>query len=357
MTGPVVGIIANPVSARDIRRIISHAGNLQITDRANILLRILAGLAATGVAQVVMMPENAGIYGHLRRGLERATNAGEARFPALQLLDMRVCGDASDSATAARMMRKMNVGAIIVLGGDGTHRVVVAEAGAVPVAGVSTGTNNAFPEMREPTVTGLAVGLAVTGAVPAGDAFVGNKRLDVAINDRHEIALVDVAIVSERFVGSRAVWKAEGFRELFVAFAEPGAIGLSAIAGLVAPVKRGSPFGRRLVFDDPSRAPLRVAAPIAPGLIEDIGIARVETLDFDVPTALTVGSGSVALDGEREITFSERDRISVTLREAAFRTIDVAACMSCAARDGLFTRQSQITHWEVNNEQESISAG
>jgi predicted polyphosphate/ATP-dependent NAD kinase len=357
VTGPIVGIIANPVSARDIRRVISHAGNLQITDRANMLLRILAGLAATGIAQVVMMPENAGIHGHLRRGLDRATNAGEARFPALQLLDMAVCGDASDSVTAARMMRKMNVGAIIVLGGDGTHRVVASEAGTIPIAGVSTGTNNAFPEMREPTITGLAVGLAVTGAVPAGVAFMGNKRLDVAINDRHEIALVDVAIVRERYVGSRAVWKADSFRELFVAFAEPGSIGLSSIVGLVAPVKRGSPFGRRLIFDDPSAAPFRVSAPIAPGLIEDIGIARVETLDFDVPVAPTVGSGSIALDGEREITFSERDRISVMLREAAFRTIDVAACMSFAAGNGLFVHQSQITHWEVNHEQESISAG
>jgi predicted polyphosphate/ATP-dependent NAD kinase len=341
VTGPVVGIIANPVSARDIRRVVSHAGNLQITDRANILLRILAGLAATGISKVVMMPENAGIYGHLRRGLDRTANAGEARFPALQLLDMTVCGDASDSAAAARMMRRMNVGAIIVLGGDGTHRVVVSEVGDVPIAGVSTGTNNAFPEMREPTITGLAAGLAVTGAVPAGVAFAGNKRLDVAINDRHEIALVDVAIVRERFVGSRAVWKAESFRELFVAFAEPGSIGLSSIVGLVAPVKRSSPFGRRVVFDDPADAQFRVAAPIAPGLIEDIGIARVETLDFDTPTALTVGSGSIALDGEREITFSERDRIAVTLRHAAFRTIDVAACMSFAGGNGLFVENTK----------------
>ena len=341
MTCPVVGIIANPVSARDIRRVISHAGNLQITDRANILLRILAGLAATGISQVVMMPENAGIYGHLRRGLERAANAGEARFPALQLLDMTVCGDASDSAAAARTMRKMNVGAIIVLGGDGTHRVVVSEAGNVPIAGVSTGTNNAFPEMREPTITGLAAGLAVTGAVPPGVAFVGNKRLDVAINDRHEIALVDIAIVRDRFVGSRAVWKAESFRELFVAFAEPGSIGLSSIVALVAPVKRDSPFGRRLIFDDPADAQFRVAAPIAPGLIEDIGIARIDTLDFDTPTALTVGSGSIALDGEREIAFSERDRIQVTLREAAFRTIDVAACISFAAGNGLFVESTK----------------
>jgi predicted polyphosphate/ATP-dependent NAD kinase len=341
MTVPIVGIIANPVSARDIRRIISHAGNLQITDRANILLRILAGLAAAGISRVVMMPENAGLYGHLRRGLDRSANAGEARFPALQLLDMPVCGDASDSAAAARMMRKMNVGAIIVLGGDGTHRVVISEAGNIPIAGVSTGTNNAFPEMREPTITGLAVGLAVTGAVPVGLAYVGNKCLEIAINDRREIALVDIAIVRERFVGSRAVWKAESFRELFVAFAEPCSIGLSSIVGLVAPVKRSLPFGRRVIFDDPADAQFRVAAPIAPGLIEDIGIARIETLDVDAPVRLTVGSGSIALDGEREITFSERDRIQVTLRQAAFRTIDVAACMSFAASNGLFVESTK----------------
>src|SRR5262245_5149090 len=204
---PVVGIIANPVSARDIRRVVSHAGNLQITDRANILLRILAGLAAAGVREVVMMPENAGIYGHLRRALARAINNGEARFPELQLLEMKVTGQAGDSATAARMMRNMDVGAIIVLGGDGTHRVVVSESGDIPIAGVSTGTNNAFPEMREPTITGLAVGLAVMGAVPDAAAFVHNKQLEVGISHRREIALVDVAIVRERFVGARAIWK------------------------------------------------------------------------------------------------------------------------------------------------------
>lgn len=336
MTGPIVGIIANPVSARDIRRVISHAGNLQITDRANILLRILAGLAASGIKQVVMMPENAGIYGHLRRALSRQTQVEKIRFPQLQLLDMAVTGQAADSAAAARIMRKMDVGAIIVLGGDGTHRVVISESGNIPIAGVSTGTNNAFPKIHEPTVTGLAAGLAVTGAIPAAVAYADNKRLDIAINDRHEIALVDVAIVRDGFIGSRAVWKADGFRELFVTFAEPGNIGLSSIAGLTAPVTRTSPFGRRIVFEDPELAPFRVAAPIAPGLIEHVGIARIETLDFDTPTSLTVGSGSIALDGEREITFSERDRIHVTLRAAAFRTIDVPACMSFAASNGIF---------------------
>lgn len=336
MTSPVVGIIANPVSARDIRRIISHAGSLQITDRANIVLRILAGLTATGVSHVVMMPENAGIRGHVTRAMTRASNVGEARFPELTFLDMKVTGHADDSATAARMMRKMNVAAIIVLGGDGTHRVVVSECGNTPIAGVSTGTNNAFPEMREPTITGLATGLAVTGAVPAAAAFVDNKRIEVTVNDRHEIALVDVAVVRERFVGSRAIWKADGFRELFVTFGEPGGIGMSAIVGLLAPVKRSSPFGRRVIFDRPETAPLQLAAPIAPGLIETVGIERVDTISFDTPMALTVPAGSLAFDGERELTFSERDDVTVMLCDAAFRTIDVAACMAHAAARGRF---------------------
>ncbi len=339
MSGPLVGIIANPVSARDIRRIVAHAGSMQATDRANIVLRILAGLAATGVPEVVMMPEHAGIRAHVTRAMTRAANMGEARFPALRFLDMPVTGQAADSARAARMMCEMGAAAIVVLGGDGTHRVVAAESGDTPIAGVSTGTNNAFPETREPTITGLAVGLAVTGEAPASIAFVGNKRLEVSFNGAREIALVDVAIVGERFVGSKAIWKTEGFRELFVTFGEPGGIGMSSVVGLLAPVTRSDPLGRRVIFDHPETAPFKLMAPIAPGMIAPVGIDRVETIHFDRPLPLTVPAGSIALDGEREITFSEKDEITVTLRRAAFRTIDVAGCMTYAAAQGHFLEQ------------------
>src|SRR5262245_29341895 len=283
-----------------------------------------------------MMPENAGIRTHLARAMMRATNIGEARFPDLSFLEMRVTGQAGDSAIAARMMRKLEVAAIIVLGGDGTHRVVVSECGDIPIAGVSSGTNNAFPETREPTITGLGVGLAVTGAVPASAAFVTNKQLEVVINGRREIALVDVAIVDELFVGSRALWKTEGFREVFVTYAEPGGIGMSSIVGFLAPVKRSSPYGRRVILGRRDSVPTVLMAPIAPGLIEPIGVQRIETIDLDMPMPLTVSAGAIALDGEREITFSAADSISVTLRNAAFRTIDIAACMAHAAAQGSF---------------------
>jgi len=162
MAEPWVGIIANPVSARDIRRVIANAASLQITDRANIVLRVLACLKACGIQRVMMMPEAGGIRGHVKRGLDRSANQGEMEFPELSFVDMRVTGTVEDSRRAAAAMCAAGASAIVVLGGDGTHRAVASACGKVPLAGISTGTNNAFPEHREPTVTGLAVGLVVS---------------------------------------------------------------------------------------------------------------------------------------------------------------------------------------------------
>jgi predicted polyphosphate/ATP-dependent NAD kinase len=336
MSPPLVGIIANPVSARDIRRIISHAGNMPISDRANVILRLMAGMAATGVSNVVMMPEKSGICGYLNRDLKRATKQGKTCFPDLDILDMPVTGKAVDSSLAANIMSKMGVAAIVVLGGDGTHRVVVRECGNIPIASVSTGTNNAFPEMREPTITGLAVGLAVSSKIPPSVAFRPNKRLDVQVNDRQEMALVDVAIVRERYIGARAIWRTDSFKELFVTFGEPGGIGMSSIAGLLAPVTRAEPHGLHIIFSPLDKASFTVNAPIAPGLMAPVGIDRVNDLKFDQPVSITASAGSLALDGEREISFSEKDQIFVVLREAAFKTIDVSACMAHAATENLF---------------------
>ena len=232
--GSAIGIIANPVSARDIRRVIANATALQITDRANIVLRVLSCVKACGVEQVYMMPENGGIRHHVRRGIDRAENQGLKQFPKLEYLDYKISGTVDDTLKAARLMREKGVAAIVVLGGDGTHRAVVTGCGDVPIAGISTGTNNAFPEHREPTITGLAVGLAVTGKVPPRVAFLPNKKIVVRVNEQEEIALVDVAVVTERYIGARALWRTETFRELFVTFADPEVIGMSAIAGLLS---------------------------------------------------------------------------------------------------------------------------
>ncbi len=336
-----VGIIANPVSARDIRRIISHAGNLPINDRANIVLRMLTGLSAVGVEEVVIMPENGGIRTQLMRTIDRETRMGSLRFPKVSYLNMPVTCTSQDSAEAARQMHDQGVGAIVVLGGDGTNRVVVSRCGNIPIAGVSTGTNNAFPELREPTITGLAVGLAVTKQVPCDHAYSYNKRLEVMVNDAREIALVDVAVVAERFIGARAIWKTESFRDLFVTFGRPDGIGMSSIVGLLAPLDRLTPEGRRVRLVPLEKAKARLVAPIAPGLIETVGIGSVEKVTPDTLYLPSVSAGSFALDGERELTFRETDDISVRLQTDAFRTVNVPACMAYAAKHGLLHREAE----------------
>ena len=102
----------------------------------------------------------------------------------------------------------------------------------------------------------MAVGLYAAGRLRAEQALAPNKLLEISINDgrRRDIALVDAVISTERYVGARALWKTESLRALYLTFADPQAIGMSAIGGLLHPVGRREPGGlRRRVGDDPRR--------------------------------------------------------------------------------------------------------
>lgn len=333
---PLVGIIANPVSASDIRRVVANASTLQVTDRANIVLRVLSALASCGITNVLMMPEKSGIRRHITRAYERAANLKEDIFPQLNHIRMDITSTVEDTLLATRKMREAGCAAIVVLGGDGTHRAVVSQCGDIPIAGISTGTNNAFPEHREPTIAGLATGLAVSGKVPADVAFKSNKRIDIQIGDAiRDIAIVDVAIVTERFVGAKALWKPENFRELYVAFSDPEVIGMSAIAGLLEPVTRDDPDGLVVKIVPTYDAKTILKVPFAPGIIGPIGIGSWQRMKAGVPAKLDLPAGTIALDGERELAFDPSDDVSITLVNNAFRTINVSAVMQYASRNGL----------------------
>ena len=324
-----VGLVANPVSARDIRRVIANATSLQVSDRANIVMRVLAAMRACGVQRVLMMPENGGIRSLLKRALQREHGLGENRFPELEMTNTQISGTVADTFAATKAMLDSGVKAIVVLGGDGTHRAVVKICEQVPIAGISTGTNNAFPEHREPTITGLAVGMVATGRIPEGVAFAPNKLLRVNINggERSDIALVDIVVSTERYIGARALWRTENLRELFVTFSDPEVIGMSAIAGLLKPIGRSDSGGLHVSLAVPEQAKTALQVPIAPGLIRAVGVQSWQRLEAEIPVNLKQSSGMIALDGERELEFGPEDIVQVTLHEKAFRTVNVGACM------------------------------
>lgn len=326
-----VGIVANAASGRDIRRLTTGASVFDNTEKGSMVARLMAGLGATGVARVLMMPAGGGLAGTLVRRLE--TRRDDLPVPELDLLGWRPTETARDTDRAVAEMLGRGVSAIAVLGGDGTHRVVSRSCGEVPLLALSTGTNNAFPDLREATVAGLALGLVATGRGGEG-ALRREKLLEVTVNGAaRDVALVDVAASFQRFVGARAVWNPADVGEIVVAFASPSAVGLSSIAGLLDPVGRYAPQGLHVRLADPATASLRLDVPLAPGLVVPVGIAGHERLEPGGVARLAPGAGVVALDGERELELRAGDAVEVRLVQGP-RTIDVDRVMLNAATSG-----------------------
>lgn len=340
MPAPVcVGIIANPVSARDIRRVISHAAGLPLGERANMLLRIVHALAACGVDEVWLMPESEGLRAHFERMLPATAAESAHPLPKIAWLDMPVSGCTADSTRAAEIMHEAGVAAIMVLGGDGTHRAVVKGCGNTPVAGISTGTNNAFPPMREATVTAFAVGRYAVGNIPADIALCGNKCLHVrrfAADGRllqQDLALIDAAILNERLLGAKAIGNADTLRTIVVTQASVEAVGLSAVAAMLHPLDRHEAGGLVVELVPPAgehaaaESPLQLQAVLAPGTVASVNIASCTRLFSDGLYTLSGQNGLIALDGEREIAFRSHERIEISLQENAFYTVNAAAVL------------------------------
>ncbi|MER7499680.1 NAD(+)/NADH kinase [Nonomuraea pusilla] len=331
-----VGVVANPASGRDIRRLVTSASVFDNAEKANMIVRLMTGLGAAGVTRVLMMPTAASIVANVERRLRGG--AGDL-LPRLDYLDMPVEESAADTVLATRLLRAAGVAGIAVLGGDGTHRLVARHCGDVPLLALSTGTNNAFPRMGETTVGGLAFGLACSGRVPPEVACVRHPALAVDRGGRrdHEYALVDVAVSADPFVGSRAIWRPEEIGEICVSRADPAAVGLSAVAGLLGPAGVGVHV--RLAPVESAGTVLTVA--LAPGLAVPVGVRSFSLLRPGDEVPLAPGEGCIALDGEREIERRAGERFAVRLVEGP-RTVEVPAVMRYAAAHGLLRAGTEV---------------
>src|SRR5258708_13279861 len=202
MSSPLVGIIANPASGRDIGRFVGDGSGFENNEKTAIVRGVLLGLEAVGIQRVAYMPEHD--FGILPRALT------ELHGHHLQLvaepLEMVVLGTSADSTRAAQLLAKLGAGCIITLGGGGTNRAVAKGCGTVPLVPISTGTNNVFPAFLEGTIAGMAAGVIASGI--RGESTVRRvPRLEVRVNGAAvESALGDVGVSSLAFIGSRAIW-------------------------------------------------------------------------------------------------------------------------------------------------------
>ncbi len=325
-----VGIIANPQSGKDIRRVVAHASTFDNHEKVNIVRRLLASLDALGVGEVLMMPDSFSIG-------QRAIEKTHLRL-GVRTLEMTPQFNQGDSTHAAQLMAEAGVTCIITLGGDGTNRAVAKGSGATPLLPISTGTNNVFPRMVDATLAGLAAGCVATGRVSAADAIRPTRRLDVMRDgDVIDIALVDIAVYADRFIGARAVWDMSRVRGIAVTHVAPNVIGLSSVPGaLPEAIAAGPECGAWVAL---GKGGTTVLAAVAPGDVRPIGVAAYQPLSVGDEISVDTGPAVLALDGEREVGLRPGETLTLRLSKDGPPVIDVEAALQAAALDGAFVQQ------------------
>lgn len=315
----LVGIVANPAAGKDIRRLVSAASPTSDMAKIGIVRRAIVGAVEGGAERVLVADDHKSLGHHAISDLDQELAA------LVEVVATDVLPSSIHTRRVAAQLADMGVGALVVLGGDGTHRDVVKGWRQAPLVAVSTGTNNVFPHMIEATIAGHAAAIAASGDHLIADLASQAKLLEVTGEDvRDDLALIDVALVDGMFTASRAVWDLSLLRELVVTTAEPATIGLSSIAARVAPVGRNEAGGVHVRVGSPG---LSVRAPIAPGLYHDAQIAATRRLVVGDSVILS-GPGVVAFDGERDLVLNDGQSVEVRLADDGPWVIDPGAALS-----------------------------
>lgn len=330
-----VGIIANPASGTDIRRLVALGAVYGTQEKINIVQRILTGLHASGVEDIYLARDSFGIC---HTAASRLPGSMAEICKKTHLLDMPVEHGPEDSTRAAKEMEALGVKCIVVLGGDGTSRAVAKACGQVPLLPISTGTNNVVPYLVEGTVAGLAAGFVARFPGQLAEVARQSKWLEVLTDDQPpDMALVDVAVVNGMAVGTRAVWEPDVLRQVILTRAEPSTTGMSSLGGFLSPVSPAEPYGLSLTLGEP--AELTVTAPLAPGLMVEVGVVSMRKLAIGDSEIIQGGDKILALDGEREITLRQGQSAEVILRDKGPWLVDVFSALEKATQKGLFVKR------------------
>ncbi|MHC1719262.1 MAG: ATP-NAD kinase family protein [Clostridiaceae bacterium] len=326
-----IGIIANPASGKDIRRLLSHATTVDNHEKVNIIERIVLGAQAHGVEKVYVMPDS---YKMGYQVVEKLNLCDELKCN-MHIIDMPHFGGMEDTINAAKIMEKNNVGCIVTLGGDGTNRAVAKAIINTPVIAISTGTNNVYPTMMEGTIAGIAASVVASGRFDNKLFISRDKRIEIYEDDcLKDIALVDAVISKDAHIGSKAIWDMKRIDKIFVTRSHPASIGFSSILGCKKIVFTYDDFG---AFINVNTNGTLISAPISAGVVDKISVDEPVLLRLNEKYEFIAKSkGTIALDGEREIAFSENQIFNFTITRNGPYRVNVTKALEVAQLNGFF---------------------
>jgi hypothetical protein len=282
----IVGLVVNPVSSKDIRRLVGLARVVDSAEKVNIVARLLTGLSAGPPLNVLALDDGAGL---VRRA---ARIAGRASVP-IDFLPLKPARTEDDSIQAARLFAEAGAASVIVVGGDGTVRAVTEGWPAAPLVTISAGTNNALALTAEPTLLGYATALATASGLHCYRPLI---RVEVTGAGPPVTAVVDAVGVRHQWVGSAALWEPSALIEGVFTVAESAVVGMASVAAAFGPLP--DHCARYLRFG-PGQT---VRAALAPGLVRDVEIAEARDLEVGEPVSVDPRVRLLALDGERRLT-------------------------------------------------------
>jgi hypothetical protein len=295
---PLVGLIANPVASKDIRRLVGLARVVDVEEKANLIARLLVGMTAGPPVAVVALDDAGGV-------VKRALRLTQDAAPPVDFLPMEAKASERDTHDAAAMLGAMGVRALVTVGGDGTIRSAVEGWPSARLVPLAAGTNNAVAIVHEPTMVGYATSLAAAGHVP-DDAYDQLTKMVVHTGDTEpSTAVVDAVGVRTHWTGARALWEPNDLVEAVVANARPEAVGIASIASALG---RIPPRHARYIRFGPGR---QVRAIFGPGLVGEISVAEHHTIAEGTRIDIASATRVVALDGERYLIRSGEAHVEV----------------------------------------------
>ena len=295
-----IGLVANPASGKDVRRITTRASVFNNQEKIAMLRRAAAGIRAFSAAPIRYLPD----AHHLAQSALAELGVDAEPLP------VAIGASVNDTVEAARALR--GAAAVIVLGGDGTNRAFAQGWLDAPLISLAAGTNNAYPQACEATTAGAAAGLLANGAMPLAEVATQAKVIHVDIEgEAPDLALIDAVLTRDRFLGARALDDSAKLVCALLTRADPAGVGMTSIGGFAHPLSADEEGALTLRFR--ADAARQVLAATAPGRFERVGIAHSGILPFGEAMRVQ-GPGTLALDGERERTLGPGQ--TATLRAA-----------------------------------------
>lgn len=344
-----LGICVNPMSGRDVRRLAGRASTMTHEAKRDIVARIATGADAMGVTDIFVTREPF-----------RIAAAALEQIPLrarVHVIDHPLTNTAVDTERSLSAYLQAGCRSFVSLGGDGTNRALVRtllreqethpEYSEVVLVPLSTGTNNVYPLLAEPTIAGMVAGLYSGDLLPRPEEPVSrpngqmvalaarSKVLHLTLPDgESDVALIDAVLMRDDHTGNLLPFDAEKIAQLFLSRAEPDAVGMSPIGGYLRVIDEMADEGM-VVHLAPAKGPENtVNAPLSPGLFATVGIESWHATPFDVPV-LFQGPGVIACDGDRDHKLVVGATARVQLRRDGPWVPDLAATMRYASDVGI----------------------